>query len=164
MMTSQYCMKEPSGRMSRRGTATNFSLVMLLFSVVVLKMGILQQEVSAYLTPELRALFSFDEVTLTILLLIALFITLNYKELLISGFDPEYAHSVRLPGDALQYLLWGLLAFCVISSLQVIGVILASALLIIPAASASLLAKRMSSYLWIAATLGAVSGFGGGGG
>ena len=42
---------------------------------------------------------------------------------------------------------------------QVIGVILASALLIIPAASASLLAKRMSSYLWIAATLGAVSGF-----
>ena len=44
------------------------------------------------------------------LLLIALFITLNYKELLISGFDPEYAFSPTA-GDALQYLLWGLLTF-----------------------------------------------------
>jgi manganese/zinc/iron transport system permease protein len=121
-----------------------------------------QSGLDSYLFGQVSALSANDLLGICVsLLLIALFITLNYKELLISGFDPEYARSVRLPGDALQYLLWGLLAFCVISSLQVIGVILASALLIIPAASASLLAKRMSSYLWIAATLGAISGFGG---
>ena len=121
-----------------------------------------QSGLDTYLFGQVSALSTNDLIGVCAsLVLITLFITLNYKELLISGFDPEYARSVRLPADILQYLLWALLAFCVITSLQVVGVILASALLIIPAASASLLAKRMSSYLCIAASLGAISGLGG---
>lgn len=93
------------------------------------------------------------------LALIVLFMTSNHRELLVSGFDLEFSKSMGLPSEAIQYAMWGLLAFCVISSLQVIGVILASALLIIPAASASLLAKRMSNYILISALLGAIAGF-----
>ena len=61
----------------------------------------------------------------------------------------------------LQYGLWILLAFCIITSLQIIGVILASALLIIPAATASLLVKRMNTYLFLASVLGGIAGLGG---
>ena len=92
---------------------------------------------------------------------IGLFILATHKELLISGFDPSFARSIGIYTMLLQYGLWILLAFCIITSLQVIGVILASALLIIPAATASLLVKRMNAYLFLASLLGGIAGLGG---
>ncbi len=92
---------------------------------------------------------------------IGLFVLATHKELLISGFDPSFARSIGIHNMLLQYGLWILLAFCIITSLQVIGVILASALLIIPAATASLMVKRMNSYLFIASVLGGIAGLGG---
>ena len=88
------------------------------------------------------------------LLMVGLFILFAYKKLLITGFDHSFSRSIGIPADFLQYVLWLLLAFCVISSLQIIGVILASALLIIPAVTASLLVKRMHTYLLVSAALG----------
>ncbi len=92
---------------------------------------------------------------------IGLFVLATHKELLISGFDPSYARSIGIHTMLLQYGLWILLAFCIITSLQIIGVILASALLIIPAATASLLVKRMNTYLFLASVLGGIAGLGG---
>jgi len=90
-------------------------------------------------------------------LIIICFILLN-KELLLSGFDPSFARSVGLPVDILQFCIWILMAFCIVSSLQVIGVVLVSALLIIPAATAGLLTYRMSQILVFSGILGALSG------
>lgn len=95
------------------------------------------------------------------LLMVGLFILFAYKKLLITGFDHSFSRSIGIPADFLQYVLWLLLAFCVISSLQIIGVILASALLIIPAVTASLLVKRMHTYLLVSAALGAAAGLAG---
>ena len=72
------------------------------------------------------------------LLLIGLFIFLNYRQLLVSGFDFQFSRSIGIPTELLQYGLWILISFCVISSLQMVGVILVSAMLVIPAATASL--------------------------
>ena len=85
------------------------------------------------------------------------FILFN-KELLISGFDPSFARAIGLPVDLMQFFLWGLLAFCIVSSLQIIGVILVSALLIIPAATAWLLSQRMTHLLVLSALIGGFSG------
>ena len=95
------------------------------------------------------------------LLVISLFILVAYKKLLVTGFDLSFSRSIGIPADGLQYVLWLLLAFCVITSLQIVGVILASALLIIPAVTASLLVKRMNTYLLVSAILGAGAGLGG---
>ena len=95
------------------------------------------------------------------LFLIGLFITCNFKELLASGFDPQFSKSIGIPTDILQFGLWTLISLCVISSLQMVGVILVSAMLVIPAATASLIATRMGNYLTIACLLGAGSGLGG---
>jgi manganese/zinc/iron transport system permease protein len=51
-----------------------------------------------------------------------------------------------------------LLAFSVITSLQVVGVILVSALLIIPAATASIITQKMKNLLLWSALLGMVAG------
>ena len=58
------------------GTATNFSLSVILFIVVILKVAVLRQEVASYLTSELMQRFAFDEMTLTVILLTALFFSL----------------------------------------------------------------------------------------
>ncbi|MEC7802146.1 MAG: metal ABC transporter permease [Verrucomicrobiota bacterium] len=93
------------------------------------------------------------------LLLIGLFIFFNYRQLLVSGFDFQFSRSIGIPAELLQYGLWILISFCVISSLQMVGVILVSAMLVIPAATASLISKRMNTYLTLASILGAIAGF-----
>ncbi|NDH17620.1 MAG: metal ABC transporter permease, partial [Opitutae bacterium] len=76
------------------------------------------------------------------------------KEIIISGFDPTYACSIGLPLDWIQFLLSALLAFCIVTSLQTIGVVLVSALLIIPASTSWLLTHRLSHLLTLSALIG----------
>lgn len=102
------------------------------------------------------------------LLLIALFggavilaIAAFYKELVIISFDPTHAASLRLPAEPLRYLLLVLVAITVVVSLQTIGAGLMTAMLITPAAAGSLLARRLSRMMLIAALIGAGSGLAG---
>ena len=81
-----------------------------------------------------------------------------HKEIIISGFDPTYARSIGLPLDWIQFLLSALLAFCIVTSLQTIGVVLVSALLIIPASTSWLLTHRLSHLLALSAIIGGLSG------
>ncbi len=118
-----------------------------------------QSGIDRYLFGQITGLSSSDVWGMGIsCLLIVLITILLYKEILLTGFDPGFARSVGLPVDLLQYLLWMLLAFSVITSLQVVGVILVSALLIIPAATASIITQKMKGLLLWSATLGVSAG------
>ncbi|MEC7800804.1 MAG: metal ABC transporter permease [Verrucomicrobiota bacterium] len=127
------------------------------------KLGFSEQAgLETYLFGQASALSREDISSLALtLFLIIFFITINYKQLLITGFDLEFSRSIKIPAELIQYCLWTLIAFCVISSLQLVGVILISALLVIPAVTASLLTQRMHHYLGVACMLGALAGFGG---
>jgi ABC-type Mn2+/Zn2+ transport system permease subunit len=63
---------------------------------------------------------------------------LGYKEFLLVSFDPGFARVLALPTVWFERLLVMLLAFAVVSALQAVGVVLVSAMLIIPAATASI--------------------------
>ncbi|MBT3667571.1 MAG: iron chelate uptake ABC transporter family permease subunit [Opitutae bacterium] len=118
-----------------------------------------QSGIDRYLFGQITGLSAADVWSMGIsCLLIALITTIFYKEILVTGFDPGFAHSIGLPVDLLQYLLWMLLAFSVITSLQVVGVILVSALLIIPAATASIITQKMKALLIWSASLGMIAG------
>ena len=84
-----------------------------------------------------------------------------FKEFLASSFDPGFARSVGIPERGMHYLLMALLSFAVVISIQAVGVVLVSALLIIPAATASLLTHRMWLVILLAMGLGMASAFGG---
>jgi manganese/zinc/iron transport system permease protein len=118
-----------------------------------------QSGIDKYLFGQVVGLSSSDLWTMAFscILILALSIVL-YKELLVSGFDSEFARSIGLPVELLQYLLWLLLAFAVITSLQVVGVVLVSALLVIPAATASLITDKMRLILIWSALLGCTAG------
>ena len=118
-----------------------------------------QSGIDRYLFGQITGLSNQDVWAMGIsCILIVLITTIFYKELLVTGFDQGFARSIGLPVDLIQYFLWMLLAFSVITSLQVVGVILVSALLIIPAATASIITQKMRSLLLWSSLLGMVAG------
>ena len=90
-------------------------------------------------------------------LLVLIMVGLLFKPFLVISFDPVLAATLRLPAALLRNLMLVLLALTVVVSLQTVGVGLAAAMLVTPAATAYLLARRMKSMMLLSAALGALS-------
>ena len=88
-------------------------------------------------------------------------ITVLYPHFLALSFDPAFARSLGIPTRAIHYLTMILLTFAVVAALQAVGIVLVSALLIIPAATAYLLTDRMHWMLVYAAGFGMAAGLAG---
>jgi ABC-type Mn2+/Zn2+ transport system permease subunit len=88
-------------------------------------------------------------------------VALCYKQFLVISFDPILAATLRLPVQRLRYLLLWLLGATVVISMQTVGVGLAAAMLVTPAATAYLLTRRLISMMIVSACLGAVSSLAG---
>src|SRR5512146_2702645 len=80
-----------------------------------------------------------------------------YKPFLVISFDPVLAATMRLPAELLRNLMLVLLALTVVVSLQTVGVSLAAAMLVTPAATAYLLTRRLLPMMFVSATIGALS-------
>jgi ABC-type Mn2+/Zn2+ transport system permease subunit len=80
-----------------------------------------------------------------------------YKEFLVISFDPILAQTLRLPASLLRYLLLVLIAIAIVVALQTVGIALMLAMLVTPAATAYLLARRLLPMMAIAAAIGAFS-------
>jgi ABC-type Mn2+/Zn2+ transport system permease subunit len=72
-----------------------------------------------------------------------------HKELELTTCDPGYAQTIGLDPGLIRYLLLVLLALTVVCGIQSAGVILTSALLVTPAAAASLLTSSVPRMLVI---------------
>ena len=81
-----------------------------------------------------------------------------YKEFLTLSFDPILAITLRLPVGLLNNILLSLIAVTVAVSLQTVGVALMVAMLVTPAATASLLTQRLSRMMFLAALIASLSG------
>lgn len=79
------------------------------------------------------------------------------RDLTLYAFDPTHAHAIGLSPRLLGALLLGLLALTAVVALQVVGVVLVVAMLIIPGATAYLLTDRFGRMLVIAPALAAVA-------
>jgi manganese/iron transport system permease protein len=90
-------------------------------------------------------------------LAILLTVFLLYRPFMVISFDPVLAATLRLPAELLRNVMLILLAVTIVVSLQTVGVGLAAAMLITPAATAYLLTRRLSSMMLASAGLGAVS-------
>jgi ABC-type Mn2+/Zn2+ transport system permease subunit len=89
--------------------------------------------------------------------IVLLAVVLFYKELLVISFDPILAATLRLPLNALHYLLLILIALSIVVSLQTVGVALLVAMLVTPAATAYLLTRRLWRMMIVGAAVGAIS-------
>ena len=88
---------------------------------------------------------------------VLLVIFLFYKEFMVLSFDPVLAATLRLPSGLLTNLLLVLMALTVSVAMQTVGVALMVAMLVTPAATASLLTRRLWQGMLVSAFIGAVS-------
>jgi ABC-type Mn2+/Zn2+ transport system permease subunit len=86
---------------------------------------------------------------------------LFFKELLFITFDPEMARVSGLPVTALNRLLLSLIALTVVLSIKVVGIVLVSALIVMPAASASQLTEDFRTMMALSVGLGIAAAVGG---
>jgi manganese/zinc/iron transport system permease protein len=85
------------------------------------------------------------------------FIFIFYKELLVSSFDPGLATSVGINATAVHYAIMCWLSVVVVSAFEAVGAILVVAMLIIPGATASLLASRLPTIQVLTVAHAAIS-------
>lgn len=83
--------------------------------------------------------------------------TLFYRQLKITSFDPIMAASIGIPVVAVDYLLTVCTSLVVVSGVNVVGVVLVVALIITPAATAYLLFDRLKLMLFASATIAVVT-------
>jgi manganese/iron transport system permease protein len=100
-------------------------------------------------------------VTAALGLFVLLVIFLFYKEFLVISFDMDLAATLRLPTTFLRYTLLILLAVTIVVSLQVVGIALMLAMFVTPAATASLLTRRLPTMMAVSAVIGAFAGVSG---
>lgn len=80
-----------------------------------------------------------------------------YKELLMSSFDAEFAYSTGLNRYLVNDVLMLLVASAIVISIKAVGIVLVSAMLIIPASTAVLLANSLHRVIFISVGVGLVS-------
>jgi ABC-type Mn2+/Zn2+ transport system permease subunit len=84
-----------------------------------------------------------------------------YKELVLVTFDPVQAEVIGLPVGWLHELLLALMAVTIVISIQTVGIVLVVAMLVTPAATATLLVRRFPLVMLVGAiqgVLGVVAG------
>lgn len=79
-----------------------------------------------------------------------------HKELVLTSVDPLHAQVIGLSADKIRYLLLVSLAMAVVTAIQAVGVVLTTALLVTPAATASLLTKRLQRMFALAVLFSAI--------
>jgi manganese/iron transport system permease protein/iron/zinc/copper transport system permease protein len=86
-------------------------------------------------------------------------IVLGYRRLLYATFDAEVARISGVRVGAVEVLLMAMLSCTIIVTMRVIGTLLISALLVVPAATTRLMTNSFARMLTIAPIVGALSSF-----
>jgi zinc transport system permease protein len=157
------------GLVSRRGKVSEDSSIGL-FLTTSMALGVIflnlrkeyTQDVFSYLFGNILAVTQADVTRIALLgACVLAFIVIYYRKLQFFTFDEEMAAVNRVPVEFLYFMLLIILAVVIVMSVQVVGVILVSALLVIPGTVALLIGRRFSHVVLISAAIGVFSTFSG---
>jgi len=148
--------------MQRHSNLASDTVIGVFFSAMV-AFGLAMVSRDRSLARDLQRFLYGDILTISdgqILCLMALFAVLmsfqamSYNHLLYIGLNPSLAKAHRIRVAAHQYIFAGLLSLIVMFSVQAVGVLLVTALLVVPAAAARNVARSAGSMFWWALLVG----------
>lgn len=96
-------------------------------------------------------------ITIAVALLVLTTITIFFRPLLLTSFDPILAKSIGVKVTFYHYLLMVILTLVAVTAMQSVGTILIVALLITPAATAYLYANRLKTMILLSSGFGALA-------
>ena len=71
------------------------------------------------------------------------------KELSLTTVDPHHAQTIGLSAERIRYLLLVMLALAIVAGIQSVGVVMTTALMVTPAAAASLITRQLRwMFVW----------------
>ena len=71
------------------------------------------------------------------------------KELSLTTIDPQHAQTIGLSTERMRYLLLVMLALAIVAGIQSVGVVMTTALMVTPAATASLITNQLRRmFIW----------------
>jgi len=139
-----------------------FGFGLMLLSLTQRMSDARQAGLDRFLFGQAATLIQQDVITMGVIGLIALTaLLLFWKEFKLLSFDSEYAASLGFPVRWLDIGLTTLLVIAIVIGLQAVGVILMSAMVVAPAASARQWTNRLGVMVFLSAAFGAVGGVGG---
>ena len=155
------------GRIARRrligadaaiGVVTTASFAMGL--ALLNRYGQAKKSIEAVLFGSVLGVETVDIIAVSVVaILTAVLVFGLYRHLLFATFDPEVAQVSGVKVSWVEALLMGMLSLTILVTMRVIGTLLISALLVIPASVARMLTNSFSRMLWISPLVGATSAF-----
>lgn len=150
------------GYVSRRGNIKEDTAVGIFFASTmalgVLLVGLMrgyQVDLMGYLFGSIISVTRQDLWTMLIVsALVLVLVAVFYKDLLFVVFDSEMAHVTGLPADRLFQLLLSIMALIIVTSIKVVGIVLVSALIVIPPAAALQLTESFHKAMALSALIG----------
>jgi zinc transport system permease protein len=167
MTTTLFCMAVASliGFISRRGhvredaaIGITFSGTMALGVTLIALSGSYTSNLFSYLFGSILSISQGDIYLIAVYCAaVVLLVFAFFKHLLHLSFNEEVARVTGVPVDGLHYLLLILIAIAIVASIKLVGIVLVSALLVLPAATAYQLANTYRKVLALSLISGIVS-------
>lgn len=157
------------GMVSRKGEIKEDTAVGIFFSATmafgVLLIGFLKGyniDLFGYLFGSILAVTQQDVLVMVILGgIVFVTVVAFFKELMCISFDPEMAEVIGVPVGKIYFLLLGVITLTIVVSIKVVGIILVSALMVIPAATAFQLTEDFRWMMLFSVLLGMGASIGG---
>lgn len=139
--------------------AVFFGIGLILLTHIQKMPNAAQAGLDSYLFGQAAALLRRDVAAMAVLggvVLVLVFVL--WKEFKILSFDAAFGTSLGLPMARMDVLLTSLLVVAIVIGLQTVGVVLMSAMIVAPAASARQWTQRLGSMVIVSAVIGVGAG------
>ncbi len=139
-----------------------FSTVIALGIAVISAQKGLTRNLQAYLYGDLLAISGGEVLWMAALFLaVAAYLYLTYNRILLLGVHEGFARSLGVRGRALEISFAVVVALVVTTAIRAVGILLVTALLVVPAAAARNVARGAAAAFWTAIVISLVSGVAG---
>lgn len=157
------------GYIGKQGKLSTDTAIGIFFSLAmalgVIFIGMSEQynvDLFGYLFGNILAITRTDLVIIAVLgTLVLASVFIFFKELLFVAYDREVALVSGMPVAFLDHFFLTILALAVVISMKIIGIVLVSALLVIPGAAAAQITQRYVSMIAVAIVIALISTIGG---
>ncbi len=152
------------GLISRKGALREDTAIGVMFAgsfalgILLLSRIAGYQDLNHILFGNILGVSRSDLVMMTAVVILVLgFVFLFYKELLATSFDPAHSQAIGLSPEVMRYGLLGAIAVTTVVGAQTVGVVLIVALLVTPAAAASLVSRRLTRIVALSVAFSVIS-------
>ena len=92
----------------------------------------------------------------SVLLIILFFVTIFYKEMLLTTFDPAFASAIGINVSVWHYSLMSLVSLATVAAFESVGAVLVLSFLVVPPATAYLLTTNFKKMLFLSCFIGII--------